>query len=527
MTADTVTLAADRFDAVLFDMDGVVTDTAQAHAAAWKQMFDAFLQARAGDGDYQPFDPESDYLHYVDGKPRLDGVRDFLAARGLRLPEGAPDDPADRETVHGLGRRKNRYFRQWLETHRVRTYPSTLGLIRALKGLGVRVAVFSSSRNAERVLRNAGVRGLFDVRVDGADAAEQGLAGKPDPAVLLEAARRLDVVPGRAMVVEDSEAGVEAGARGGFGLVVGITRARGAAFEKEANALKARGAAPVVSDLSEVALERSGRRLQSLERLTDAGAARHRLRERLAGRPLAVFLDFDGTLTPIVEDRSRAVLDEAMREALRRLGRQVPVAILSGRDLPDVRERIGLDGLFYAGSHGFEIAGPGGAHHTLRKGEAFLPELDRAERELKARLAGVAGGDVERKRFALAVHYRQVDDARVPEVEAAVDAVTERQPGLRKGHGKRVFQVQPAMEWDKGRALCWVLERMDLPADAVALYIGDDETDEDAFRALGRGGIGIVVRDGSRFSAAGFALDDPEAVRGFLEWLATLREEGG
>jgi len=526
MTADTVTLSADRFDAVLFDMDGVVTDTAEAHAAAWKRTFDTFLEAhaRASGERYQFFDPDSDYLHYVDGKPRLDGVRDFLAARRIQIPEGSADDTGDRQTVHGLGRRKNDHFRQWLARHRVRTYASTAGLIRALKELGVAVAVFSSSRNAERVLRNAGVLGLFDVRVDGTDAHEQGLAGKPDPAVLLEAAARLGVAPARAVIVEDSEAGVEAGARGGFGLVIGISRAKGAAFTEEAAALRARGAGPVVSDLSEVVVERDGLRLQSMERLTDARTARAPLRERLAGRPLAVFLDYDGTLTPIVEDRNRAVLDDGMREALRGLGRKMPVAVISGRDLSDVRERIGLDGLFYAGSHGFEIAGPEGTHQTLEKGEAYLPQLDQAEQEMREGLAAVPGHDVERKRFAIAIHYRRVDETRVPEVEAVVDRITGRYSGLRKAYGKRVFQVQPAVDWDKGRALRWVLERLDLPAGAVPLYIGDDVTDEDAFRALRADGVGVLVSDVPRSTLAHFRLQDTDEVRVFLERLTTLGE---
>jgi alpha,alpha-trehalase len=203
-------------DAVLFDVDGVVMDTAKAHAAAWKRLFDAYLKQRAeAQGEkLEPFDIDRDYREYVDGKPRFDGVRSFLESRGIDLPQGSEGDGPDDETVHGLGRRKNRYFHGWLQDHRVRTYPGTLAFIAALEAAGIKTAAFSSSRNAAAVLRNAGVLDLFDAKVDGGDMAELQLPGKPDPAILHEAARRLGVAPERAAVVEDAIAGVEAGARG-------------------------------------------------------------------------------------------------------------------------------------------------------------------------------------------------------------------------------------------------------------------------------------------------------------------------
>ena len=231
-------------EAVVFDTDGVLTDTASVHAAAWKRLFDEYLRersARLGE-PFRPFE-QDDYLRHVDGKPRYDGVAGFLASRGISLPWGDPADPAGRETVCGLGNAKNRWFLDHLREHGVAAFPTSVALVRELRGRGVRTAVVSASRNMGSVLDAAGIRGLFDTEVDGEAAARLGLAGKPDPAIFLEAARRLGVTPARAAVVEDALAGVEAGRRGGFGLVIGVDRAGQAA------ALRERGADVAVDDL--------------------------------------------------------------------------------------------------------------------------------------------------------------------------------------------------------------------------------------------------------------------------------------
>jgi alpha,alpha-trehalase len=243
-------LPLDRVDAVVFDTDGVLTDTASVHAAAWKRLFDEYLEQRAelfGE-PFRPFE-QLDYLRYVDGKPRYDGVAGFLASRGVELPWGDPSDPPDRETVCGLGNRKNGYFLGHLREHGVRAFGNSVALVRRLADNGVRRAVVSASRNMRVVLDAAGIRDLFEVEVDGVDAARLGLAGKPDPALFLEAAGRLGVAPARAAVVEDALAGVEAGRRGGFAVVVGVDRAGQAAELAE------RGADLVVDDLGRLDLD--------------------------------------------------------------------------------------------------------------------------------------------------------------------------------------------------------------------------------------------------------------------------------
>lgn len=246
--------------------------------------------------------------------------------------------------------------------------------------------------------------------------------------------------------------------------------------------------------------------------------------ERARGRRLAVFLDYDGTLTPIMDRPEDAVMGESMRAAVARLASRRMVAVVSGRDLPDVRVRVGLADLVYAGSHGFEIAGPRGLQQVLPQAREAVPALDVAERTLLAATDGIDGALVERKRFTIAVHYRLVREAEVPAVERAVDAALARHPALRKRHGRKVFELQPDGAWDKGAAVRWLLEALELDGpDVLPVYVGDDLTDEDAFRALAGRGIGVVVLDAPRATAAGYALRDPGEVRVFLAALATLQ----
>ena len=254
MGKDFPALTPRNFDAVLFDLDGVLTETASIHAAAWREMFDRFLRRHAEDeGEaFVPFDIDSDYRAYVDGKPRYDGVRSFLASRSIELAEGEASDPATANTVAGLGNRKNQLVAELIESGGVEPFPGAVHLVEALRERGVKTAVVSSSANAETVLGAAGIAHLFDTRVDGAVAAQLGLPGKPAPDTFLEAARRLDAPPGRAVVVEDAISGVRAGRSGGFGLVVGV----GAG--EHADALLDNGADVVVADLADLlAMEKS------------------------------------------------------------------------------------------------------------------------------------------------------------------------------------------------------------------------------------------------------------------------------
>ncbi len=237
-----------RFDAVLFDMDGVVTDTASIHATCWKTMFDEFLlkwSAKSA-SPFRPFDLDTDYKVYVDGKPRYEGVRDFLKSRGIVLPEGTPEDPPTTETVCGLGNRKNELVNGVLNSAGVKAYPGSIALIKHLRRTGIKTAIVTSSQNCQAVLQAAKADDLFDARVDGDVLGEEGLAGKPAPDSFLKAAEMLRVLPQRAVVFEDAISGVHAAAQGGFALVIGVAR------KGNAKELKAYGADMVVNDLAEL-----------------------------------------------------------------------------------------------------------------------------------------------------------------------------------------------------------------------------------------------------------------------------------
>jgi beta-phosphoglucomutase family hydrolase len=238
----------DQYDAVLFDLDGVITNTATLHAGCWKQMFDEYLRKRAEQRAeaFRPFDLAMDYRLYVDGKPRFDGVRDFLRSRGIHLPEGNLDDPANVETVHGLGNRKNDLVNRAIAEWGVEPYAGTVQFIHQLRRDGFKIAVVTSSQNCRAVLRAANLDGFFEVRVDGNTIEVERLAGKPAPDTFLMAARLLGVEPARTVVIEDAISGVEAGSNGNFGLVIGVAR------KGNAEELKHHGAHLVVNDLGEL-----------------------------------------------------------------------------------------------------------------------------------------------------------------------------------------------------------------------------------------------------------------------------------
>jgi beta-phosphoglucomutase family hydrolase len=242
-------ITRERYDAVLLDLDGVITDTASVHAACWKQMFDEYLQKRAAQrGEaFRPFDIATDYRLYVDGKPRYDGVRDFLTSRGISLPEGGPDDPSQVETVDGLGNRKNDLVNKIIEEKGVEPYEGSVELIHELRRRGFKIAVVTSSQNCTAVLKAVKLADFFDVQVDGNVIHAQHLAGKPAPDTYLMAAKLLGVEPARAVVIEDALSGVEAGSNGKFGLVIGVAR------KGNADELRRHGANLVVNDLGEMA----------------------------------------------------------------------------------------------------------------------------------------------------------------------------------------------------------------------------------------------------------------------------------
>jgi beta-phosphoglucomutase family hydrolase len=248
-----------NFDAVIFDMDGVITTTAAVHSLAWKKMFDEYLHFREKkyNETFREFTHAVDYLSHVDGRPRYKGVDAFLKSRGINIPFGKPEDEPEKETVCGLGNRKNEFFNQVIEAEGVGVYDSTIKLIKELLDRGVKVGVATSSKNCVPILQRAGIANLFETHVDGVVSAELGLKGKPEPDIFTTASDNLGVKHPRAIVVEDAVSGVQAGARGNFGLVIGVAR------ENNACELKTHGADVVVADLSELTVDKINKLIQS------------------------------------------------------------------------------------------------------------------------------------------------------------------------------------------------------------------------------------------------------------------------
>ena len=510
--------------AVIFDLDGVITHTAELHALAWQRMFNAFLDEEFP--TQPPFTRDADYREYVDGKPRLDGVRSFLAARGIELADGNADDPPEVATVHGLAARKNELFRELVAARGVQVFEDATSLLEVLGNYGVAAAVVSSSRNCSLLLDKAGLAGRFSAQVDGVERERRGLRGKPAPEMFLEAARELGVAPASAAVLEDARAGVEAGRAGGFGLVVGVDRD---GTKDSAEGLFAHGADVVLTDLRklEATLKEPARRRQFAS-LAEANAAEGDATEALPWqeRTPVLFLDYDGTLSPIVRDPAAAYPLDGMRDALEAAAAAgLHSFVISGRDTETVRTFLGLERLVYAGSHGMQISGPGGLEFEEPAAHTVVPALDAVQARLSEALASVAGAALERKRFAVAVHYRNLVEPHMlervkQEVEHALAAF---QGTLRLGHGKKVFEIRPELEWHKGHAVMWLLERFGLTSpEYVPLYLGDDLTDEDAFATLvhARAGYGILVGDHGELTAAHYRLPNVEAVRDFLHRLA-------
>lgn len=351
----------------------------------------------------------------------------------------------------------------------------------------------------------------------GLDLEKLGIEGKSAPEIFLDAARRLGADPARCVVFEDAVAGVQAAKAGKFGPVVGVDRGGN---EKT---LRKGGAHIVVKHLSEIKAWGSGRgklpsALQSVEQIL----------QRAEGRRFAVFLDYDGTLTPIVEDPQKALMSDSMRSTVSWLAQRCAVGVISGRDLKDVREKVGIEGIVYAGSHGFDIIGPEKGRMQLQQGKYFLPALDRAERLLKIALEKISGAVVERKRFSVAVHYRNIKRGSLGAVKLLVDTVAHDVPELRKSKGKKIFELHPRMSWHKGKALLWILDALELGGSVgLPIYIGDDVTDEDAFRVLKDRGIAVAVGETPRATAAAYRLKNPAEVETFLGELAARLHQGG
>ncbi|BBX47541.1 trehalose-phosphatase [Mycobacterium cookii] len=387
---------------------------------------------------------------------------------------------------------------------------STVNLVRKLLDVGVATAGYAARPDGRQLVKSAGIDDLFGVFVDDIAAA-----------ALVTAARQLGVRPQRSVVVDGAGAGIAAAQHDGFALVIGVDSAG------NRDRLLGCGADVVVADLEDVAVRVGDRRISALP---DAVESYGQIIGVLGAREPMLFLDYDGTLSPIVAEPDAATLVDGAAEALQSLASQCPVAILSGRDLADIQARVAIPGIWYAGSHGFELTGPDGTYHRNEAAAAAIDVLECAAAELSQILADIPGVRVEHKRFAVAVHYRQVAPENISEIVSATHKLGQRD-GLRVTNGRMLVELRPDIDWDKGTTLAWIRDRIDAEGCLLPIYIGDDLTDEDAFDAVQFDGIGIVVRhdeDSDRKTAARFALQSPDQVREFVQrgsnWLANKHQ---
>jgi len=509
-----LTISREEIDAALFNLDGVVTRIAKLQASAWKRLFDAYLRERStreGE-DYRYFDGVYDYCRYVDGRPRYQAVKHFLLARHIDLPRGEPDDPPERETICGLGNRKNLIFNQIVEEESVAVYGCAIAFIHRLRKAGIKTAVISASKHCDLILKRAGITDLFDTCIDGMEAEQLDLDSKPDPDIFWEAVRRLDVTPARTAVFEDTVVGITAGKRGRFRLVIGVDRG---GWEQK---MREHDADFVVPDLCRVEVEGpdAGKGLSSPRPLTDMTW----VEQQLAGRRPALFLNYGGTLAPSIREQpENPRLSEDMRRILRNAAQVARVVVVSGRDREDVSSLVGLQEIVYAGSHGLEIQGPG-FHLELPEGIDALDDLDQATVDLTTILKAIPGAYLTRKRFAIVVHYHRMTGTDLDAVVSAVKRVQARFPRLHLTGGKEVIELLPDIDWDKGRAVRWLLSELGLDGpEVLPIYVGDDETDEDAFRTMRGRGLGILVSDQAQPSAALYRIRDLDHVAGLLRHL--------
>ncbi|MBR9976626.1 MAG: trehalose-phosphatase [Bacteroidetes bacterium] len=502
------------FDAAILDMDGVITRTVPLHAEAWKRMFDEFLREKEGE-DFEPLDIDRDYRTYIDGKLRQEGIRSFLDARGIVLPEGTPDDDPAADTVYGLGKRKNAMFLELLEAEGVHVYEDTLEMLKKWRECNIKLAVISSSRNCRHIIDSAGLTDYFDVRVDGKTSDEEGLKSKPAPDIFLRARALLNVPANRTIVLEDAISGVQAGKRGGFAMVAGIARSG------EEQELRDAGADIVVKRLTELEdIMKKWKTGGKAEELPDAIENIEAIMDRFEFRRPALFLDYDGTLTPIVSDPDDALLPDTNKALLEKLAHRIPVGVITGRDRRDIKGKMGISSIIYAGSHGFDITGPDGLEMQYEEGRKMLPALDEAEKSLTDALKDVDGSQVERKKYAIAVHYRNVEDKDIEEVEKAVQEALQRHTNLKEGRGKKVIELKPDLDWHKGHALTWLMEALELDASTyIPVFIGDDITDEDAFETIQNDGVGIIVGTHGDVTAAAYRLRNTNDVTRLLDRL--------
>lgn len=479
------------FSGIILDVDGVITDTRRTHYEAWKKIFDTELRSRD-----QPEFSESDYQKFVDGRPREEGISTFFTSRRITLTDAE---------IRSLAEEKNNVFLDILKSRPPQLYNDFLEAFKEWEAQNISVMAVSSSKNCRSILESVGVKQNFKCIIDGTDAQALHLKGKPSPEYFLEAARKIHLSPDDCAIVEDAIPGVKAGRNGNFSYVIGMGRF-GQTSPVE---LYQNGADFVVPSLREV-----GKLKNILSSLQDFKA-------RVGSREISLFIDYDGTLTNIVNDPKEALLSDSMRSLLSTCSKSFKVSVISGRDLLDVKQKVGISSIFYSGCHGLDISGPGCFHFQVEEVSAILPQLEEASLMLSTTFSNVKGILIERKQFSTALHYRMVTEISDEKVSQVVLKLISHFKNLKIKHGKKVIEILPDVQWDKSQAVDKISQILEIDPEAtVPVYIGDDITDEDVFLKYRRKGICIKVCDDEYLHNAHYKLKGPLEVEKFLSFLA-------
>lgn len=475
--------------AIILDVDGVITDTRKLHFKAWKKIFDQILAENKINAVFR----QEDYEKYVDGKPRQDGLTSYLDSRSLHLTKNQ---------LENLSIRKDQFFKEFLKTDKPEVFPDARKAISKWRKNKIQLGAISSSKNSRLILEQAGLLDSFDVCIDGEEGERLHLAGKPDPAYLFEATKRLSLDTEDCVLIEDAISGVAAGKKALFKEVVGISRPGQTAPDE----LYAAGADTVVRSLLEI-----GKIPNALEAWED-------IKSHVGSKDVALFIDFDGTLSEIVADPNQATIKESIKDVLHRCSASIKIAVISGRDRIDVKGRVGIDDIFYVGSHGLDMCGPGCFYYQVEDAEKFSAELQDATMAATLAFQKVKGVYLERKSFSTAIHYRMVADDEVDSIRVMIFDMIKNFPNLRAKEGKKVIEIFPDIAWGKGEAVKKLSEILNIdPEFTLPIYLGDDLTDEDAFKELRHKGIGIKIDDGSHApTKAGYFLNNTGEVEKFL-----------
>lgn len=480
-------LAAD-YQAIIFDMDGVLTDTRRLHFASWKKTFDDFFKET--DLKYR-FD-ESDYNKFVDGKVRSSGIQDYFQSIGIQLTA---------RQIDKLSLTKNTFFQSFINSGSLYSFQEVKKTLISLRDKGIKLGVVSSSENCRLILSTLHLESFFDAILDGSDGKKLKLHGKPDIDYYQVILRTLGVDSHFSALIEDSIAGIQAGKRSSM-TVFGMCREN----QNLPETLLKAGADYVIKDLGQI-----DEIPHAIEKWDD-------LVMKIDGKEPALFLDFDGTISNIVSRPEEATLIPGIKDVLLACSKSLKLAVISGRDRTDVKGRVGIDDIFYAGSHGFDMSGPGCFHYSYDQAEQFLSSLEKFNLTIGSLLFGIQGLILERKKFCTSIHYRLVKEEDVIFLKTRIREIILGYPMLKIRDGKKVLEVLPQVDWGKDKAISKLVEVLNLDlTNYIPVFIGDDTTDEEAFYGLKDNCLCLRVCDVENAKThAHYHLKNPQEVIMFL-----------